>query len=55
LKATASFAFAGETLSRYLKLDELGHGKGAAIGALVGLGVSAIKNPDFDKDMFRRK
>lgn len=57
LKATTSFAFAGETLSRYLKLDELGlgHGKGAAIGALVGLGVSAIKNPDFDKDMFRRK
>lgn len=38
-------------------MDELGFGsgKGAAIGALVGLGVSAIKNPGFSKDMLKSK
>lgn len=57
LKAASSFAIAGETLFKYLKMDELGFGsgKGAAIGALVGLGVSAIKNPGFSKDMFKSK
>lgn len=46
---------AGESIFRYLKMDELGHGqgKGALIGAAIGLGVSAIKNPRMTKDMFK--
>ena len=57
LKAMASFAVAGEVASKYFKLDKLnlGNGKGAAIGALVGLGISAIKNPRMSKDMFKSK
>ena len=57
LKAMASFAVAGGVASKYFKLDELnlGNGKGAAIGALVGLGISAIKNPRMSKDMFKSK
>ncbi|MGL4877968.1 hypothetical protein [Paraclostridium dentum] len=31
------------------------NGKGALIGAGIGLGISAIKNPNFSKDMFRKK
>lgn len=54
IKATTSFAVAGYGITRYLKdADEvwgLTGKKGAAIGALVGLGVSALKNPSFDKD-----
>lgn len=57
IKASASFAFAGETIAKYLKMENLGigHGKGAIIGATIGLGVSAIKNPGFKKKMFRGK
>lgn len=58
-KAAASFAVAGETISKYLKIDDVfenwGHGKGALIGAGIGLAISAIKNPKFSKDMFRSK
>ena len=47
LKAASSFAIAGESIAKYLKMNELGwgHGKGALIGAAIGLGISAIKNP----------
>ena len=36
-------------------MDELGfkQGKGALIGAAIGLGISAIKNPRMSKDMFK--
>ena len=58
-KAAASFAVAGESLSRYLKMSDTfenwGHGKGALVGAGIGLAISAIKNPKFSKDMFRSK
>ena len=58
-KAAASFAVAGESLSRYLKMSDAfenwGHSKGALIGAGIGLAISAIKNPKFSKDMFRSK
>lgn len=66
LKAATSFAIAGEALNIALdtsnvvnkagkKVFENAHGKGALIGAGVGLAISALKNPDFDKDMFRSK
>ena len=57
LKAASSFAIAGENIAKYLKMDELGwsHGKGALIGAAIGLGISAIKNPGMSKNMFRTK
>ena len=62
----SSFAFAGEALSTLMEtsevVDKLGnkvfknaHGKGAVIGAGIGLAISAIKNPYFSKDMFRTK
>ena len=53
IKATTSFAVAGATAAKYLKMDEvwgIGGKKGAAIGAAIGFGISALKNPDFDKD-----
>lgn len=54
IRSTASFAVAGFGLTRYLKdADEvwgITGKKGAAIGAVVGLGLSAIKNSRFDKD-----
>ena len=37
------------------KIFKNAHGKGALIGAGVGLAISALKNPSFDKDMFRSK
>lgn len=66
LKAATSFAIAGEAINSILDttnvVDKLGnkvfanaHGKGAAIGAGIGLAVSALKNPNFSKDMFRTK
>ena len=58
-KAAASFAVAGESIARYLKVEDVfdnwGSGKGALIGAGIGLAISAIKNPNFSKDMFRFK
>lgn len=58
-KAAASFAVAGESISKYLKMNDAfenwGHGKGALVGAGIGLAISAIKNPNFSKDMFRSK
>lgn len=58
-KAASSFAIAGEIASKYLKMDETfkgwGHGKGALVGAGIGLAISAIKNPKFSKEMFRRE
>lgn len=62
-KAAASFAIAGETVAKYLKVDKLaeqmgksvGVGRGALIGAGIGLAISAIKNPGFSKDMFRKE
>lgn len=58
-KAAASFAIAGEALSKYLNVEEVfkdfGNGKGALIGAGVGLAISALKNPNFSKEMFRKK
>lgn len=58
-KAMSSFAIAGEIASKYLKVDEVfdnwGHGKGALVGAGIGLAISAIKNPKFTKEMFRRE
>lgn len=66
LKAATSFAVAGETLNILLdtasvvgkngdQIFKNVHGKGAAIGAGVGLAISAIKNPGFSKEMFRAK
>ena len=61
IKAMASFAVAGSALSKNLSglggtLKHLDKKSGAIAGALVGLGVSAIKNPDFDLDrMFNKK
>lgn len=66
LKAMSSFAIAGETLNVLLdtanavnkdgeKLFKNAHGKGALIGAGIGLAISAIKNPGFSKDMFRER
>jgi hypothetical protein len=63
LKAASSFAVAGAYISAKLEIapwmKEMGKefhiGKGALIGAAVGLGVSAIKNPDFDKDRMFNK
>ena len=58
-KAAASFAVAGESISKYLKMNDAfenwGHGKGALVGAGIGLAISAIKNPNFSKDMFRSR
>ena len=58
-KAAASFAIAGETISKYLNMEKTfkswGTGKGALVGAGIGLAISAIKNPNFSKDMFRSK
>lgn len=58
-KAAASFAIAGETISRYLNVEDVfknfGHGKGALVGAGIGLAISAIKNPGFTKEMFRKE
>ena len=62
----SSFAIAGETLNVLLdtanavnkdgeKLFKNAHGKGALIGAGIGLAISAIKNPGFSKDMFRER
>ena len=55
LKAALAFSIAGENIFKYLKMDELGfkQGKGALIGAAIGLGISAIKNPRMSKDMFK--
>ena len=57
-KAAASFAIAGESISRYLNVEDVfknfGHGKGALVGAGIGLAISAIKNPGFSKDMLRK-
>lgn len=53
IKATASFALAGATAAKYLKTDEvwnIGGKKGAMIGAAIGFGISALKNPKFDKE-----
>lgn len=58
-KAATSFAIAGETISRYLNMEDAfknwGSGKGALVGAGIGLAISAVKNPNFSKDMFRKK
>lgn len=65
-KAMTSFAVAGEALNVLLDTSEVvdkvgnkvfknAHGKGALIGAGVGLAISAIKNPNFSKDMFRSR
>ncbi len=56
-KAAAGFALAGHSAARWFKLDELGikDSKAALIGAGIGLGISALKNPNFSKDMFRKK
>lgn len=61
-----SFAVAGEALNILLDTSEVvdkvgnkvfknAHGKGALIGAGVGFAISAIKNPNFSKDMFRSR
>lgn len=59
IKAASSFAIAGEMLSKHFKIgeafDDFGNGKGALIGAGIGLAISAIKNPNFSLDMFRSK
>lgn len=62
-KAMASFAVAGEAASKYLNIENLAKrfgknfdtGKGALIGASIGLAISALKNPSFSKDMFRKE
>lgn len=59
IKSTASMALAGLTMSEKLaklggSLEKLTPMKGAALGASIGLGLSALKNPGFDKDkMFK--
>lgn len=63
LKAVTSFAVAGEAISKYLNIDGLAKnfgksfdtGKGALIGAGIGLAISALKNPSFSKDMLRKR
>lgn len=58
-KSTASMALAGLTMSEKLSklggaLEDLTPKKGAIIGAGIGLSLSALKNPGFDKDkMFK--
>ena len=58
-KAAASFAVAGEIASKYLNVEDVfknfGNGKGALVGAGIGLAISAIKNPGFTKEMFRKE
>lgn len=62
-KAATSFAIAGEAVSKYLNIDGLAKqmgksfdtGRGALLGAGIGLAISAIKNPHFSKDMFRKE
>lgn len=59
IKSTASMALVGMTMSEKLaklggSLKNLTPMKGTAIGAGIGLGLSALKNPGFDKDkMFK--
>ena len=59
IKSTASMALAGMTTAEKLAklggaLEDLSPKKGAIIGAGIGLGLSALKNPGFDKDkMFK--
>lgn len=69
IKAMASFGFAGASASKifvdiepFIKkvfnkdIEKFGMKEGALVGALTGLAVSALKNPDFDKErMFRSK
>lgn len=69
IKAMASFGVAGASVAKiftdiepfaqkYLKKDieKFGMGQGALIGALTGLAISALKNPNFDREkMFRSK
>lgn len=55
IKATTSFAAAGSMLAHQLNIgDVVSNFKniphGAAIGATIGLGLSMLKNPSFDKD-----
>ena len=45
LESAVNFGLAGVMVSKQLKLDS---GKGALIGAGIGLGLSALKNPDFN-------
>ena len=59
IKSTASMALAGASMADKLaklggKLENIGMKEGAIIGAGIGLGLSALKNPGFDKDkMFK--
>lgn len=55
IKSAAGFAIAGSALSKNIsglggKLAKLDKKSGAVAGAFIGLGLSAIKNPRFDKD-----
>lgn len=57
IKSVGAFALAGASMAKNLSglggvFEELAPKKAAAVGAIIGLGVSAIKNPDFNKDKF---
>ena len=47
LLSTFNFATAGTLIANQLKYKDIGGKEGALIGAAVGLGISAIKNPNF--------
>ena len=50
LLSTFNFATAGSVIANQLKYKEIGAKDGALIGAAIGFGLSAIKNPNFSFD-----
>ena len=52
IKSTAIFSAAGLALSAQLKHDDFGGTKGAIAGAVIGFGISALRNPKMNKHIF---
>lgn len=55
LLSAGNFAVAGLAAANQLKIDGINGAKGALIGAAVGLGLSAIKNPEFSLNKLGEK
>lgn len=55
LLSAGNFAVAGAALARQLKFDGIGGKEGALVGAAVGLGLSALKNPEFSLNKLNEK